>query len=139
MRIVKTCSHLNGLDHMLIHKAELWSEIQQVLDQANQVQSPVESGLDDVALAKQLTASFKQRDWHWRENGLFSLVKDRIALGFQTGEYSFAKHVALYVQDEIDVGIEILPMTSFQEAATEVTGNGRGVPAVPLVMIGVAP
>ena len=83
-------------------------------------------------------------------------VKDRVAIEVQFGKYAFVaydlfvKHLAFYVRDEIDVGIEILPMKSLQAEMSSGPGyyegelynvirNGRGVPAVPLVMIGVAP
>jgi hypothetical protein len=83
-------------------------------------------------------------------------VKNRVALEVQFGKYAFVaydlfvKHLAFYVRDEIDVGIEILPMKSLQSQMSSGPGyyegelynvirNGRGVPAVPLVMIGVAP
>jgi Restriction endonuclease BglII len=82
-------------------------------------------------------------------------VKDRVALEVQFGKYSFVaydlfvKHLAFYVGDEIDAGIEILPMKSLQAEMSSGPGyyegklynvirNGRGVPAVPLVIIGVA-
>jgi hypothetical protein len=82
-------------------------------------------------------------------------VKDRVALEVQFGKYSFVaydlfvKHLAFYVGDKIDVGIEILAMKSLQTGMSSGPGyyegelynvirNGRGVPAVPLVLIGVA-
>lgn len=84
------------------------------------------------------------------------LIKDRVALFVKTGgtnESSFTCREmchALYVRDEIDVGIEILPMKSLQAEMSSGPGyyegelynvirNGRGVPSVPLVMIGIAP
>ena len=82
-------------------------------------------------------------------------VKDRVALEVQFGKYSFVaydlfvKHLAFYVRDQIDVGIEILAMKSLQSDMSSGPGyfgelyniirNGRGVPAVPLVLIGVEP
>lgn len=83
-------------------------------------------------------------------------VKDRVALEIQFGKYAFVaydlfvKHLAFYVGDKIDVGIEILPMKSLQQQMSSGPGyyegelynvlrNGRGVPAVPLVLIGIAP
>ena len=83
-------------------------------------------------------------------------VKSRVALEVQFGKYAFVaydlfvKHLAFYVRDEIDVGIEILPMKSLQRHMSSGPGyyegelynvirNGRGVPAVPLVLIGVEP
>ena len=60
----------------------------------------------------------------------------------------FVKHLAFYVRDEIDVGIEILAMKSMQSQMSSgpayyegelynVVRNGRGVPSVPLVIVGV--
>jgi hypothetical protein len=83
-------------------------------------------------------------------------VKDRVAVEVQLGKYSFiaydlfVKHMAFYVGDQIDLGIEILPMKSMQEhmssgpgfyegALYDVARQGRGVPAVPLILIGIAP
>lgn len=83
-------------------------------------------------------------------------VKSRVALEVQFGKYAFVaydlfvKHLAFYVRDEIDVGVEILAMKSLQSQMSSGPGyyegelynvirNGRGVPAVPLVLIGVEP
>lgn len=83
-------------------------------------------------------------------------VKDRVALEVQFGKYSFVaydlfvKHLAFYVRDQIDVGIEILAMKSMQREMSSGPGyyegelynvirNGRGVPSVPLVIVGVEP
>jgi len=81
-------------------------------------------------------------------------VKERVAIEVQFGKYAFVaydlfvKHLAFYVGDKIDVGIEILPMKSLQQQMSSgvayyegelynVIRQGRGVPAVPLVIIGV--
>lgn len=81
-------------------------------------------------------------------------VKDRVALEIKFGKYSFVaydlfvKHLAFYVGDHIDVGVEILPMKTLQSQMSSgvpyyegefynVVRQGRGVPAVPLVMIGI--
>ena len=81
-------------------------------------------------------------------------VKDRVAIEVQFGKYSFVaydlfvKHLAFYVGDQIDVGIEILPMKSMQSQMSSgvayyegelynVVRQGRGVPAVPLVIVGI--
>jgi hypothetical protein len=83
-------------------------------------------------------------------------VKDRVAVEVQFGKYSFVaydlfvKHLAFYVGDYIDVGVEILPMKSLQSHMSSgvpyyegefynVVRQGRGVPAVPLIIIGIAP
>jgi hypothetical protein len=81
-------------------------------------------------------------------------VKERVALEVQFGKYSFVaydlfvKHLAFYIGDKIDVGIEVLPMKSLQCQMSSgvayyegelynVIRQGRGVPAVPLVIIGI--
>ena len=83
-------------------------------------------------------------------------VKDRIAVEVQFGKYAFVahdlfvKHLSFYTSDVIDVGIEILPMKELEREMSSgvpyyerdllnVLRQGRGVPAVPLVLIGVAP
>ncbi|MGB3840399.1 MAG: BglII/BstYI family type II restriction endonuclease [Rhodanobacter sp.] len=80
-------------------------------------------------------------------------VKDRVAVEVQFGKYSFVaydlfvKHMAFYVGDKIDVGIEILPMKSLQDIMSSgiayyegelsnLVRQGRGSPAVPLVLVG---
>jgi hypothetical protein len=95
------------------------------------------------------------------EKAIFSynqtdFVKDRVAIEVQFGKYAFVaydlfvKHLAFYVRDQIDVGIEILPMKSLQSQMSSgvayyegefynVVRQGRGVPAVPLVIIGIEP
>ncbi|MEM9884892.1 MAG: BglII/BstYI family type II restriction endonuclease [Bacteroidota bacterium] len=83
-------------------------------------------------------------------------VKNRIAVEIQFGKYSFiaydlfVKHLAFYVGNTIEVGVEILPMKSMQAemssgpgyyegALYDLARQGRGVPAVPLVLIGIEP
>lgn len=83
-------------------------------------------------------------------------IKERVAIEIQFGKYSFVaydlfvKHLAFYVGDKIDVGIEILPMKSLQSQMSSgvayyegelynVIRQGRGVPAVPLVILGIEP
>ena len=83
-------------------------------------------------------------------------VKDRVAVEVQFGKYAFVahdlfvKHLSFYVSNTIDVGIEILPMKELEQEMSSgvpyyerdllnVLRQGRGVPAVPLVLIGVTP
>ena len=83
-------------------------------------------------------------------------VKDRVAVEVQFGKYAFVahdlfvKHLSFYVSDIIDVGIEILPMKSlelnmssgvayYERDLMNVVRQGRGVPAVPLILFGVEP
>ena len=83
-------------------------------------------------------------------------VKSKIAVEVQFGKYAFVahdlfvKHLSFFVSDVIDVGIEILPMKEletqmssgvpyFERDLLNILRQGRGVPAVPLVLVGVAP
>lgn len=83
-------------------------------------------------------------------------VKERVAVEVQFGKYAFVahdlfvKHMAFFVSDLIDVGVEVLPMKTleaqmssgvpyFERDLLNIIRQGRGVPAVPLVLLGVAP
>ena len=83
-------------------------------------------------------------------------VKERAAVEVQFGKYFavaydlFVKHMAFYVGDVIDVGVEIMPVKALAEEMSSgvpyyegelynLIREGRGVPAVPLVLVGIAP
>jgi len=106
--------------------------------------SPQEQKKEIEAAGEKAIFSYNQTDF----------VKERVAIEVQFGKYSFVaydlfvKHLAFYVGDKIDVGIEILPMKSLQSHMSSgvpyfegefynVIRQGRGVPAVPLVIVGI--
>jgi hypothetical protein len=83
-------------------------------------------------------------------------VKEEVAVEVQLGKYAFiaydlfVKHLAFYVGGQIKVGVEVLPMKAmqvemssgpgyFEGALYDIVRQGRGVPAVPLLLIGVEP
>ena len=83
-------------------------------------------------------------------------VKDGVAVEVQFGKYAFVahdlfvKHLHFFVSETIDVGVEILPMktmqnhmssgpTYYEKDLLNVIRQGRGVPAVPLILIGIEP
>lgn len=83
-------------------------------------------------------------------------VKERVAVEVQFAKYAFVaydlfvKHMAFFVGDVIDVGIEIVPMKALQAEMSSgvpyyeaelynLIRQGRSTPAVPLVMIGIVP
>ena len=83
-------------------------------------------------------------------------VKGRVAVELQFDDYAFATqelfagHLSSYVSDVIDVGIEILPVeeleremssgvSCYERDLPDVFRQGRGVPPVPLVFIGIGP
>lgn len=107
---------------------------------------PAEQKKEIESAGKRAIQSYNQTDF----------VRKRVAVEVQFGKYSFiaydlfVKHLAFYVGDIIDVGVEILPMKSMQEqmssgpgyyegALYDLARQGRCSPPVPLVLIGVEP
>jgi hypothetical protein len=83
-------------------------------------------------------------------------VKERVMVEIQFGKYAFVahdlfvKHMAFFTTDFMDVGVEVLPtkalasqMSSgvpyYEGALYDLIRQGRGVPHVPLVLVGVEP
>jgi len=203
MRIVERYSHLNGWEYLLVHKKQLWEEIESVIASVDADKYLTKVSKEKRIMGKHLysplemNVTFKERlqEKGWKESRvsywvtrneqlvrktlampaeeqkkeilaagekpIFSynqtdFVKERIAIEVQLGKYAFVaydlfvKHLAFYVGDHIDVGVEILPMKSMQEQMSSGIGyyegefynvvrQGRGVPAVPLVILGIAP
>jgi hypothetical protein len=119
-------------DHQLIRKT-------MELDPEEQKQAIEEAGLQPIS-------SYNQTDF----------VKERIAIEIQFGKYSFVafdlfvKHMAFFVGDVIDVGVEILPMKALEREMSSgvpyyerelynLIRQGRSTPAVPLVLAGIIP
>ena len=203
MKIVEKYSHLNGLEFLLVHKPELWQEIESVIHSIDAEKCKTKISKEKTKSGKLLYSPIDMNDifkeklyelkWeesrvsYWvtkderlirktiamppdmqkqeiekqNETAIFSynqtdFVKNRVAIEVQFGKYSFVaydlfvKHLAFYVGDKIDVGIEILPMKSLQSEMSSgvsyyegelynVVRQGRGVPAVPLIIIGIEP
>lgn len=123
-----------------------WVTSDAKLIRATMMKSAAEQKAEIIAAGHTPIMSYNQTDF----------VKDRVAVEVQFGKYSFVaydlfvKHLAFYVRDEIDVGIEIMAMKSMQAQMSSgpayyegelynVVRNGRGVPHVPLVLVGVVP
>ncbi len=204
MRIAQMYSHLNGREHILVHKPDVWADIEAVIAAIDAEACRTKISKESRMLGKALyspkafnkcfPAEFARRGgWaesrtsYWvtadarlirrtlsltpeeqkqeiiksGETPIFSynqtdFVKDRIAVEVQFGKYSFVaydlfvKHMAFYVGDLIDVGVEILPVKELQHEMSSgiayyegelynLIRQGRGVPAVPLVLVGIAP
>lgn len=127
-------------------RVSYWVTRNEKLIRATMQKSPGEQKAEIEAAGEKPFFSYNQTDF----------VKDRVVIEVQFGKYSFVaydlfvKHLAFYVKDQIDVGIEILAMKSLTQEMSSGIGyyegelynvirNGRGVPAVPLVLIGVEP
>jgi hypothetical protein len=203
MKIVEKYSHLNGLEYLLVHKPELWKEIENVIKavDAEKCKTKVskEKTMKGTLLYSpiEMNESFKIEltKYHWEESRISywvtkdeklirqtltkspedqkkeieaqgeiairsynqtDFVKNRVAIEVQFGKYAFVaydlfvKHLAFFIGNYIDVGIEILPMKTLQSQMSSgpsyyegelynVVRQGRGVPAVPLVIIGIEP
>lgn len=160
MRIVEQHSHLNGWEHIMVHKPDIWAQIEEVIAtvdaQNTRDKKSIEKGMLDepvyspAHLNNQFWGELSARGWH-EPSTQTNFIKDRIAVEVQFGVYSFGpydlfgRHMASYVSDVIDVGVEVLPMKvmssemssgiSFYEGElSNVIQQGRGIPAVPLVI-----
>jgi hypothetical protein len=168
MKIAETHSHLNGLEYLLVRRPTLWQEIQSAvadLDASKCLrklskEKTAEGQLlfSPGAMSATLRRLLRRDGWGTPISGCnqTDFVKDRVAVEVQFGKYAlvaydlYVKHLAFYIGDHIDVGVEILPMKSLQSQMSSgvayyedecynVIRQGRGVPAVPLVLIGIEP
>jgi len=203
MKIVEKYSHLNGLEFLLVHKPDLWKEIENVIRAVDAEKCKTKVSREKNMAGKllyspiELNEMFKRElsKYHWEESRVgywvtkdeklirrtltmppdlqrqeieaqgevaiksynqTDFVKNRVAIEVQFGKYAFVaydlfvKHLAFYVGDHIDVGIEILPMKKMQSQMSSgpsyyegelynVVRQGRGVPAVPIVIVGIEP
>jgi hypothetical protein len=120
-----------------------------VTDDMQLIRATVDLSTDEqkreiAAAGKTPIFSFNQTDF----------VKERVAVEVQFGKYAFiaydlfVKHMAFFVGDKIDLGVEVLPTKAMQRQMSSGVGyyehalysigrQGRGIPAVPLVLIGI--
>jgi hypothetical protein len=202
VRIRRLYSHLNGQEHILVHKPRLWKEIEHVVAGVDAESCKTKESREKnkkgrmlyspVEINRRFRVSLVRLGWHesrtdyWitadhrlirKTMGLdpaqqkveieragetpiasynqTDFVKERLAVEVQFGKYAFVaydlfvKHMAFFVGDKIDVGIEILPMKDLQgemssgvpyyeRSLYDLIRQGRGVPAVPLVLVGVS-
>jgi len=201
MKIIETYSHLNGLEYLIVHLPDLWSEIKDVIDDVDADKCKTKVSNEKTKMGKMLFSpvtmnkEFKQRfqKLYWKESRTHYYVtadiklaretltlgpdkqkeiieaagkkahftynqtdytKNRIAVEVQFGKYAFVaydlfvKHMAFYISDKIDVGIEILPMKElsiqmssgvpyYEGEVYNVVRQGRNMPAVPLIIVGI--
>ena len=153
MQINEHYSHLNGLEYLQVHLPGLWEEIASIVNSVTLGEFPVD------ASANELSLGFASHNWQSElidagSNPPYRVhLKDRVSVEVALAGVKsdilqwFYRHKALYSADVIDVGIEIVPMKSLQEQMPSgvpcfegelynLMREGRGVPAVPLVLIG---
>ena len=149
---------------LLFSPVELNKSFKELLEKKEWTESRVSYWVtkDEKLIRKTLTMSPEQQKEEIEQAGsspIYSynqtdFVKERVAIEVQFGKYSFVaydlfvKHLAFYISDKIDVGVEILPMKELQSQMSSgpsyyegelynVVRQGRGVPAVPLVVVGI--
>jgi hypothetical protein len=151
MKVVETYSCWNGLEFLFVHKPELWDEIKNII-------TSIDYNVSNMCrINKIIKENFRRFDWNiFKHSNQTDFVKNRVAIEVQFGKYAFVaydlfvKHLAFYIGNYIDVGVEILPMKTLQSQMSSgpsyyegelynVVRQGRGVPAVPLVIIGIEP
>lgn len=128
------------------HRHTFWVTDDEKLMREVQVLPPDEQKLKIRDALQEPIMSYNQIDF----------LKERVAIEVQFGKYAFVahdlfvKHLSFYVSGLIDVAIEILPMKKLEREMSNgvpyyerdllnVLRQGRGVPAVPLVLLGVLP
>lgn len=162
MNIVELYSHLNGREHILVHKPTLWNENERVVAAVDatvcrtkvsrEQRSAGKSLYSPIEINRLFAGELSNHGWHEARTSYWvtsdyhlirktmnlppnqqrqeilqagktpisssnqtDFVKDRIAIEVQFGKYAFVaydlfvKHMAFYVGDVIDVGVEILP------------------------------
>lgn len=134
-------SEFGGYEFLQVRKSSI---LENVLSYAN----------TDLSASVFLNDGWQALNTRHPVSGATEFAKDRVVLFMnptgQIEEYLTwrDKCHTLYVRDQIDVGIEILPMKSMQSQMSSgvayyegelynVVRNGRGVPAVPLVIEGI--
>ncbi|MBI3275699.1 MAG: restriction endonuclease, partial [Methylocystis sp.] len=122
----------------------------------NKITHGIQIGFEDRDWSEPHGSPSAPRDGLRSSSPRTSFTKERVGIEIQIGKNSFvalelfARHMAFFVGDVIDVGVEILPMKELQQEMSSgvayyegelynLIREGRGVPAVPLVLIGVAP
>ena len=203
MRITEYYSHLNGLEHIIVHQKGLWKEIQATIAGidaekhrtkiSKEVRTAGTSFYSPIALNETFKKRLSGNGWNESRTSYWvtadhdlirktlnlsaaeqkaeiesagkkailsynqtDFVKERVAIEVQFGKYAFVaydlfvKHMAFFIGNVIDVGVEILPMKEMQQHMSSgiayyegelynLLRQGRSTPAVPLVLIGIAP
>jgi hypothetical protein len=165
MNILETHSHLNGPEYLHVHEPRLWDDVREAVRDAravascsremnaryaaHEIQAAIQSQLDRRRWLRHPPASRTDGTGAGYLKGRVR-VKPRFGDPISSSLELHAGHMAFFVGDVIDVGVEFLPMKALQQDMSSgvayyegelynLIREGRGVPAVPLVSVGVAP
>lgn len=161
MRIRAKHSHMNGEEFLLVHRPNLWLDLQDAIDRARfmpiMASAPTEefAALDETGCLPASNGNLAEelQTQGWTRCGTVSmLVRERVAIEWQTGDFPsisqnvFANLAGLFLTDVIDVGIQMYPLQSLRTGESESSSCAgaeifpcafphRAFPPVPLVMI----
>jgi|ERR1039458_2642515 hypothetical protein len=166
MKIARVHSHLGGMEFIQIHQPDTWAEIESAITAVDGRDSEASDSAEGAPhrarhnspsrVSAEIGKNLKGRGWRPRRPGDSDFVKECVGIEIHFGRRPLdtydlcARHIARYIGKVIDVGVEILPMKSLQQQMSSGIGyyegelynlirEGRGVPAVPLVLIGICP
>lgn len=162
MKLVKYHSHLSGWEHVRVHRPGLWQELQDVIATVaacdyRTLMTRFGTELVTRGWSNRKPSGPSTAELNPARTGCASdFVKDRVHVGIRFGEPAcdvldlFAMPLALFIGHVMDVGVEIVPMKSmeqemssgvpyYERALYHLLAQGRSTPAVPLVLVGIAP
>ncbi|MBL0020662.1 MAG: hypothetical protein IPP17_30570 [Bacteroidetes bacterium] len=151
MKVSEIHSHLGGLEWLQMHHPRKWELFLYCLSNYSN-----EQNCEQTLHSKDLKSALESLDLNAHRISLNGFCFGGLGDGAPSARSNFqnypfyTEHLADYVANKIDLGIEILPMKSMQAQMSSGPGyyegalydlirQGRGVPAVPLVLIGLEP
>ncbi|WP_332065653.1 BglII/BstYI family type II restriction endonuclease [Bartonella sp. CB189] len=163
---IKRSSEARKEGYMLYSPIDMNKEFRRLFNKYNWSEKRVNNWIsDDITLLREIVhLNAEEQKKTIEEKGLEPImtynqtdfVKDRVAVEIQFGKYSFVahdlfvKHMSFFISNDIDVGIEVVPMKSMEKHMSSgvpyyerdlfnLMRQGRGIPAVPIILVGVAP
>ena len=151
---------MNGVEFLMVHKEELYDEIEMMIHSVDaeacrsKTSETGQFSYNPEAFNSYFKTFFKNGGWKKKRECYWLTKRVAVEIQFEENTFEdfdlFSRHLSCYISDHIDVGIEILPMKALQAQMSSgvpyyegelynVIRQGRGVPAVPLVIIGVLP
>jgi hypothetical protein len=112
------------------------------LDEVCQLVEAVDYQEEGMGEQAEISLVDRMLDLGWVAMNAGCLVKNRVALALRPNPkhgWDWADSLIMYANDEIDVGIAILPQQVLHSAIghADRTVQARGIPAVPVLLLGV--
>lgn len=164
MGLIRTFSHLNGEEHLIVNKPALYHELMELLRESRVRALENSRNLSRIQLLQDFikTLRLQAQTTGWQETTT-GFERERITMSIHVPlrdehlSYGplFAERLWSYAVGNIDVGVEILPAwkrgtirrarkfvrqpaDGFSGAVSEIRRSGRNVPPVPLLLVGVS-